>query len=59
MAQLVGDSSIKRKVVGSVPSQAYVWVVGLGPGRGEYQRQPFDVSVPVFLPPYLSLKINK
>ena len=37
------------------PIKAHVWDVGLVPSQGTYERQPIDVSLPLFLPPFSSL----
>ena len=47
------------KVAGSIPSQGTSLGCGTGPRSGAHERHPIDVSLPLFLPPFLlSLKIN-
>ena len=42
------------------PVGAYTWVVGQVPQVGAHERQPHtDISLPLFLLPFPSLKINK
>ena len=52
----------KQKVAGSIPIRfpirAYAWVVGPIPGSGICERQPFNVSLPSFLPPF-SISVKK
>ena len=51
MAQLVGHCPANQKVAGSIPVRALAWVAGSVPGRGTFEREPTDVSVPLSLPP--------
>ena len=40
-----------------IPARAHAWVAGQVPQQGAHDRQPhIDVSLPLFLPPSLSLK---
>ena len=39
-----------------LPGKAHAWVVGLVPSQGVYEKQ---ISLPLFLLPFPSLKINK
>ena len=39
------------EVAGSIPARGF----GPGPQLGAHERQPIDVSLPVFLPPFSSL----
>ena len=49
-----------QRVTGSIPSQGTYLDCGLGPQWGAQERQPhIDVSLPLFLLPFHSLKINK
>ena len=42
-----------------VPVRAHAWVAGQVPSRRCTRGNHMDVSVPLFLPPFPSLKINK
>ena len=49
-----------QRVAGSIPSQGTCLGCGLGPQCGVHERQPhIGVSLPLFLLPFPSLKINK
>ena len=49
----------KRSLV-QFPVRAHAWVAGKVPSGGAHKRQPhIDVSLPLFLPPFPSLTINK
>ena len=37
------------------PARAHAWIVGPVPGQGAYKKEPADVSLPLFLPPFSSL----
>ena len=55
VAQWVGRLLAKQKVTGSVPSQGTCLGCGFGPSHGVCERQPIDVSLPLFLLPFLPL----
>ena len=60
MSQLVGHCPMKQKFPGLIPGQDTCLGFGFVPGWGVYERQPIDVSPPLFLPSFPSLKkINK
>ena len=59
MAQWIELQPVNRKVTGLIPGQGTCLVCSPGPHVGVCERQLIDVSLPVFLPPFLSLKINK
>ena len=49
-----------QKVAGSIPSQSTYLGCGPGPQLGACERHShIDVSLPLFLAPFLSLKINE
>ena len=48
----------KQRVTGSVLVRAHAWLAGLMPVLGVKEKQPIDVSLPLCLPPFPSLKIN-
>ena len=51
--QLIGCHPAKQKSPVRFPVRAHVWVAGLVlVGWGVYERQPNDVSLPLFLPPF-------
>ena len=51
---------MNQRVAGSIPRQGTCLGCGLGPQWGALQRQPhIDVSLPLCLSPFPSLKINK
>ena len=51
---------VNQRVAGSIPSKGTCLGCRLGPQYGAGQRQPHtDVSLPLFLPPFPSLKTNK
>ena len=51
---------VNQRVTGSIPSQDTRLGCRPGPQLGACERQPhIDVSFPLFLPPFPSLKINK
>ena len=42
------------------PVRAYAWVVGQVRSGGAHERQPhIDLSLPLFLPPFSSVNVNK
>ena len=43
--QWVGHHPTKQKVAGSIPGQAYAWVVDLVPSQGAYERQQIHISL--------------
>ena len=47
-----------QEVACSIPSQGTCLGCGPGPQLGVCERQLIDVSLPFFLPPFPSLKIN-
>ena len=55
MAQLVEYCPTKQKVTSSIPSQGTGLGVGLVPSWGTCRKQPIDVYLPLFLPPFPSL----
>ena len=60
VAQWIECQPVNQRVTGSIPGQGTC--LGYGPGSqwGVHERQPhIDVSLPLFLPPSSSLKINK
>ena len=60
MAQWIEWWPVNQRVTGSIPSQDTCLGFRPGPRLGVCKKQPHtDVSLPVFLPPFLSLKINK
>ena len=60
LAQWIEHRPMNQRVTGSIPSQGTLLGCGPGPQWGACERQPhIDVSLPVFLLPFPSLKINK
>ena len=60
VAQWIECQPSNQSVVGSIPSQGTRLGCGPGPHEGAHERLlHIDVSLPLFLPPFLSLKINK
>ena len=60
MAQWIECRPVKQRVAGSIPSQGTCLGCGPGPQYGASESQPhIDVSLPLFLPPFPSLKVNK
>ena len=60
VAQWTECQPVNQMVAGSIPSQGTCLGCGTGPQWGAHKRQPhIDVSLPPFLPPFPSLKINK
>ena len=59
VAQLFECRPANQKVTCSIPSQGTCLGCGPGSRKGVCERQPhIDVSLPLFLPPFPSLKIN-
>ena len=65
VAQLVKHHPTKQKVASSIPVRAHAWVATQSLA-GECMRNNWsmlfshsDVPLPLFLPPFFSLKINK
>ena len=57
---MVWSVGVKPKVTGLIPSQGTCLGCQPGPWWEAHKRQPhIDVSLPLFLPPFPSLKINK
>ena len=56
VAQLVGHRLKKRSVAGLIPGQGTCLGCGFSPDQGASERQPIDVSLPLFLPPSLLSK---
>ena len=60
VAQWIEHWPVNQRVAGSIPSQDTCLGFRTGPWLGVRKRQPHtDVSLPLFLPPFPSLKINK
>ena len=60
VAQWIDHWPANQRVASSIPSQGTCLGCGPGPQWGALERQPHtDVSLPLFLPPFPSLKINK
>ena len=60
MAQWIKLWPRNQGVSGLMPSQGTCLGCGLGPRWGACVRQPhIDIFLPLFLPPFPSLKINK
>ena len=60
VAQWTERRLVKQGVASSIPSQGTCLGCRPGPQEGAHERQPhIDVSLPLFLPPFPSLKINK
>ena len=55
VAQWIEHQLANRKVAGSVPNQGTYLGFGSGPQLEACKRQPIDVSLPLFLPPFTSL----
>ena len=59
-AQWIEHWTVNQSVSGSIPRQGTCLGCGPGPQLGAFERQPHtDASLPLFLPPFPSLKINK
>ena len=59
MAQWIECWPVNQRVAGSISSQGTFLSCGPGPQWGVPKRQPhIDVSLPFFLPPFPSIKIN-
>ena len=59
-AQWIEHQPVNQRVASSIPSQGICLGCRPGPQQGACGRQPhIDVSFPLFLPPFPSLKINK
>ena len=57
VAQWIERQSVNQRFAGSIPSQGTCLGCGPGPQFGVHERQPhIDVSLPLFLPLFLSLK---
>ena len=60
VAQWIECRPENQRVAGSIPSQGTCLGCGPGPQWGAHERKlQIDVSLPLFLPPFPSLKINK
>ena len=60
VAQWIEHWPANQRVAGSIPSQGTCLACGPGPQCGVCESQPhIDVFLPLFLPPFPSLKINK
>ena len=60
MTQWIERGPANQMVTGSIPSQGTCLGCRPGPQLGALERQPhIDVSLPLFLLPFPSLKINK
>ena len=60
VAQWIEHWPVKQKAAGSIPSEGTCLGCRPGPQWWVHERQPhIDVSLPLFLPPTPSLKINK
>ena len=60
VAQWTVCGPANQRVAGSIPSQGTCLGCRSGPQKGARERQPdIDVSLPLFLPPFPSPKINK
>ena len=60
VAQWIECWPANQRVTSLIPSHDTCLGCGPGPWWGSLERQPhIDVSLPLFLPPYSSLKINK
>ena len=60
MAQWIERRTVNQGVASLIPSQGTCLGCGPGPRWGMFEKQPHtDVSLPFFLPPFPSLKINK
>ena len=59
VAQWIEHQAAGGKVASSIPSQGAYLGCGPGPLLGAYKSQPINVSLPPFLPPLPSLKVNK
>ena len=59
-AQWIGHQPMNQRVTGSIPCQGICLGFGPGPQQRAHERQPhIAVSLPLFLPPFPFLKINK
>ena len=52
VAQWIERRPANRKVAGSIPGQGRCLGCGPSPQMGVCERQPIDVSLPHFLPPF-------
>ena len=60
VAQCIACWPGNQRAAGSIPSYGTYLGGGPGPQLGAHERQPYiGVSLPLFLPPSPSLKINK
>ena len=65
VAQWIEHWLAKRKLAGLIPVRAHAWVVGQVPGWGYATGNQsmfishIDAFLPLFIPPFPSLKINK
>ena len=55
VAQWVGHYLVNGKVAVSILVMAPAWIASQVPQLGVRERQPIDVSLPLFLPPFPSL----
>ena len=57
VAQWFEHWPVNQRVAGSIPSQGTYLGCSSGPQQGAHERQPhIDVSLPLFFPPFPSLK---
>ena len=61
VAQWIECQPTNQRVTGSIPSLGHMLGVrAMSPAGGAHERQPhIEVSLPLFLPPFPSLEINK
>ena len=60
VAQWIERRPENQRVASLIPSQGTCLGCGPGPQQGAHERQtPIDVSVPLFVPSFPALKINK
>ena len=60
VAQWIECKPAKQKVAGLIPSQGHMSGLWARSPAGTCEMEPhIDVSLPLFLPPFSSLKINK
>ena len=55
VGQWIEHQPVNPKVTSSIPGQGPCLGCGLGPQLGVCGRQPIDISLPLFLSPFLSL----